>query len=231
MLNFMSSSQGGNFRRATGRTAFSLVEILVVTVIIAVLVAISFPFLTRGMSYAKTTKAISNMRNIYLGLLSYNQDNGRLPPCVVAAGTDSWNIYVVPYIDPNFKPSSSQGYQLPQVFFDPAVITNKLRGDFGVLVDNTYGPFCSINSLPLLRLAQPSRTPLIFTAEQKNSKGEVVGSFFTSNYASLNAGSPGVPMISERHNGKALIIFADGSTASMTKKDLFDDDYLPFRNR
>src|SRR5512133_2924964 len=60
--------------------AFTLIEVLVVVAIIALLVSILIPSLTRAREQAKKTLCASNMHQVTVALLSYAQSHkGRLP--------------------------------------------------------------------------------------------------------------------------------------------------------
>ena len=58
----------------TPRSAFTLLEILVVVAIIALLSAILFPAFARARQKARDTNCLSNMKQIGLGVLQYVQD-------------------------------------------------------------------------------------------------------------------------------------------------------------
>jgi prepilin-type N-terminal cleavage/methylation domain-containing protein/prepilin-type processing-associated H-X9-DG protein len=62
------------------RSAFTLIEVLVVVAIIALLVAILLPSLSRAKSMARMVQCQSNMRQITMGFNAYTTENkGRLP--------------------------------------------------------------------------------------------------------------------------------------------------------
>jgi prepilin-type N-terminal cleavage/methylation domain-containing protein/prepilin-type processing-associated H-X9-DG protein len=73
---------------ASLRRAFTLVELLVVIGIIAVLIAILMPALTRARMSANLVKCQSNFRQVYSALTTYvNENKGVLPrSCDVAGG-------------------------------------------------------------------------------------------------------------------------------------------------
>ena len=69
---------------ARGRSAFTLVELLVVIGIIAVLIAILLPALNQARRQAKQVQCQSNMKQVAMAMIMYINDNkGRLPPAGV----------------------------------------------------------------------------------------------------------------------------------------------------
>ncbi len=66
------------------RSAFTLLEILVVVAIIALLAAILFPAFSRARQKARDVNCLSNMKQIGLGTLQYVQDNDETWPIFYA---------------------------------------------------------------------------------------------------------------------------------------------------
>jgi len=83
------------------RSAFTLIELLVVIAIIAILAAILFPVFAQAKKAAKTTVALSNMKQIGLGLKMYAGDYDDTYPnrrFSNAPYVYSWKYSVYPYV-------------------------------------------------------------------------------------------------------------------------------------
>ena len=70
----------------TSRKAFTLIELLVVIAIIAILAAILFPVFAQAKLAAKKTTAVSNLKQINLGLMMYENDYDDMTPNMWAIG-------------------------------------------------------------------------------------------------------------------------------------------------
>ncbi|MCW3058828.1 MAG: prepilin-type N-terminal cleavage/methylation domain, partial [Capsulimonas sp.] len=62
------------------KKGFTLIELLVVIAIIAILAAILFPVFAKAREKARQISCASNMKQLALGLLQYNQDNDESMP-------------------------------------------------------------------------------------------------------------------------------------------------------
>ncbi len=88
-----------NLRTRSG--AFTLIELLVVIAIIAILAAILFPVFARARENARRSSCQSNLKQIGLGLIQYNQDydEKNVPFRNTINGNDApWQYLIQPYI-------------------------------------------------------------------------------------------------------------------------------------
>ncbi len=134
----MFSAAGSVRNEGSGprRSAFTLVELLVVSGIIAVLAGMLFPVLERARKEARRTSCLANMKNLGLGFIFYaNDSDGRYPAAEDPLNADpyywlwmgrGWRGFVAPYLsasmsvlfcpsdptDPQKWESTSYGYSM-----------------------------------------------------------------------------------------------------------------------
>lgn len=116
------------------RTAFTLIELLIVVTIIIVLMGILIPTLSRSRERARTVKCQSNLRQIYLAAEMYATDNNDKFPDYRTIG--SYGVRVAPG-----KKTTHQYYEsdLPEVYGIAAVLDG-LNKEGGNGVDERVGP-------------------------------------------------------------------------------------------
>ncbi len=84
-------------RHPLSRKGFTLIELLVVIAIIAILAAILFPVFAQAREKARATSCLSNLKQLGLGLIQYNQDNDEAFPRS-QANTEGWAEPIFPYV-------------------------------------------------------------------------------------------------------------------------------------
>ena len=90
------------------RSAFTLIELLVVIAIIAILAAILFPVFARARENARRSSCQSNLKQIGLGIIQYNQDyDEKFPLALYDNYQGAWPLTIQPYI------KSVQVFQCP----------------------------------------------------------------------------------------------------------------------
>ena len=144
-MQTFSSTQKALPARSRTR-GFTLVELLVVVMIIAILAALLFPAIQGLPARANTVKCVSNLRVMGVGISSYGGDhNGELPYGGKHGDSEisvRWEDHILPYVDSEAKPSTGAGSTFaglvnrevgfpPVKIFDCPSIANGPRDDEG----------------------------------------------------------------------------------------------------
>ncbi len=77
--------------------AFTLVELIVVIAVVFVLIALGVSFQRQSIKSAESVKALSNLRSIGVGILSYTQDSNNFLPSIYTIANDG-GFYGWPYL-------------------------------------------------------------------------------------------------------------------------------------
>ncbi|MEO7719030.1 MAG: DUF1559 domain-containing protein [Capsulimonas sp.] len=88
-----------SIQNSTRRKAFTLIELLVVIAIIAILAAILFPVFAKAREKARQISCLSNLKQLGLGMLQYNQDSDEsFPRSNCPPDRDNWAQVIYPYV-------------------------------------------------------------------------------------------------------------------------------------
>src|SRR5438093_13515419 len=93
--------------RRRERTAFSLIELLVVMAIIMLLIGMLMPAIQKAREAANRISCANNLKQISLAMHHYHLDFGKLPPRARLAGPSdanngagaTWAVLILPYLE------------------------------------------------------------------------------------------------------------------------------------
>ncbi|BDI31643.1 hypothetical protein CCAX7_36940 [Capsulimonas corticalis] len=165
------------------KKGFTLIELLVVIAIIAILAAILFPVFAKAREKARQISCASNMKQLALGLLQYNQDYDESMPTTNTIWGGGWAGEVYPYV------KSAGVYACPDdatppIDPDPSHVSDpkSVRVSYGLNVNvispyvdgentNTYNGtfFGRLSSTALSAQASPASTVLLFEIQGQHS--------------------------------------------------------------
>lgn len=191
---------------------FTLVELLVVIVIIASLVAISLTMVIRFRQAGDKVVATNNLRQIQAANMGYAaEQSGRFVPPEVefkddsgtVIGTYKWFqnpdfISQIKGISATYKTSGPPDTSLELSLMDPAVVRTRATGYKEL--DSSYGYTTAVDDAPhrQAQLNDPSRSAAFITAEEG-----------FADFASLGN-------IQYRHSDKAIVAYYDGHAGPIT---------------
>lgn len=107
-LESQRAYQAPDFSHKLRRSAFTLVELLVVITIIAILMAILLPAVQMAREASRRSQCSNNMRQLGLAIMSYESMLKMLPPSIVLRGTGNtvvwdggWSIHarILPHLE------------------------------------------------------------------------------------------------------------------------------------
>jgi len=190
--------------------AFTLIELLIVIAIIGILIALVVPALTRSRDTALSVHCLNNMRQVGTAVMLYADDHNDTFPrsqhSAFAHGELPWARAVAPYLGS----SSTSWKDLLKNIYRCSQDQRPSSVSYGLNVYFELGPDDDYPGYPAtwrrrIDVSNPSSTILI--AENNSEADHIMPNFWSS---------PGdaVDVATDRHNGKANYIFADGHAES-----------------
>lgn len=206
--------------------AFTLTELLVVIAILGGLAALVIPATKTSMLSAKSTKALSNLKQTGVLVANYAADNNnRIPLAMYWPSQFCFQkILRAHFKELQAMPpyNLAKGLDLPEIFYDP-ILRGKAEhpyGSFGVnggvVWDNNKIGGPDGVGMPFAVITTPSQKVIYCSATEQgwaSSWGVDGDVFFKNGYTSGSGPDP-------RHGGKVIALFADGHVEKMDVKNM-----------
>lgn len=217
------------------RSAFTLVELLVVIGVLAILIAIAVPSIVGGIDRAKQTVGLSNLRQIGIGFMAYTaENNGKLPYCYDSATGQTYAHFIQNYLPQQLTESTRN------VFVSPAAKKEIASGNYTVAITYSAHPrlcnekLADDHRIPLQFIARPSQVIVLADAPQMPwNNNQSTASFWNPwqifsphEVSNLNEPIPTGPdtdtgdaqgWFRYRNNGSMNALMADGHAQSFKK--------------
>jgi len=188
----------------SNRKGFTLIELLVVIAIIAILAAILFPVFQKVRENARRASCTSNLKQLSLGVIQYQQDFDEIMPQAVSTantlGGWMWmSVVGTTLVRASYDPTKGSIYSYIKstgVYLCPDDSSNQ---------GNSYALNNQVAAIALNQFVEPAST-IVFNEESDGYSG--------ANQATAGTDdgyyNPTTNNTTTRHNGGAVFSFADG---------------------
>jgi len=216
----------GSVAREDGRTAdggFTLVEMLVVIAIISLISAILFPVFSRARENARRTSCLSNLKQIGLGVLQYNQDADESYPYALGqinGSTQDWGLWrylIYPYVrNTQIFTCPSWPYQSGNSTYAGLVFPNQkiYAANSWVLASANSASYKPILSA---QIGQASLLPMIMDSEAAYTDGTPTQVYLAINSGVTSPNTTAIDPTEARHLGGLNVCYADGHAKFITQ--------------
>lgn len=211
------------------RTAFSLIELLIVVGIIAIIAAVLFPVFAQVRGKARSAACLSNMKQIGIGLMMYAQDYEETYPSVIfdyycspmgdsfggptsgnsGTGFCPWQQLIQPYLkswDVLLCPSSSLRERFTAS--DGRSYFNVSNGNYTINQGFGYRAPRGTSVITLSSLDHPA--DIVFATDATDQSTFFVYTTRPMWWNYVNNYAAGWYQLGDRHNGGNNIVYADG---------------------
>lgn len=198
-MNTYGEQQGGLREKSHG---FTLIELLVVIAIIVILAAILFPVFGKARENARRSSCASNLKQLGLGLLQYEQDYDEcFPSLTMGQFATASNPYLFwPYrVQPYLK--SAQVFDCPSFQYKSNVTSaptapnwfSGAEGAYGINVATSTGGYPIYVGRKITIVANPADLGLLFEESRELVAGRCKGYYNSlSGFSSSTGGYPQV---------------------------------------